>query len=213
MTKLLYVEASPSKARSTTIRVAASFLDAYRAATPAGDIDRLDVWATDFPEFDDAMIEAKFAVLRKQAPTPEQAARWRTAVAVAKRFNAADIYVFAVPMWNFGLPYRLKHFIDIATLAGENWLWSKETGYQGLLRNKRAVLIYSSANAYPLLPYEDASDFVKPHLRRWLAFLGIDDIHEVNAAPTLTTREAKEKTIQAAEKAAGALAIGLAQRT
>ena len=28
-------------------------------------------------------------------------------------FTAADKYVLATPMWNFGVPYRLKHYIDL----------------------------------------------------------------------------------------------------
>ncbi|OGK10273.1 MAG: hypothetical protein A2W80_08310 [Candidatus Riflebacteria bacterium GWC2_50_8] len=26
---------------------------------------------------------------------------------------AADIIIISVPMWNFGMPYRLKHYLDV----------------------------------------------------------------------------------------------------
>jgi FMN-dependent NADH-azoreductase len=137
----------------------------------------------DLPPFDAETIDAKFSVLRKQQFAPEQWQRWDAVRSVSRRFNAGDKYVFSVPMWNFGVPYRLKHFIDIVTLPGENWTWSKERGYEPLLSGKRALLIYSSANDYS--GRNDRSDFQKPYLRRWLEFIGVDDIQEITVAPTL----------------------------
>jgi FMN-dependent NADH-azoreductase len=29
---------------------------------------------------------------------------------VIERFKSADWYLFSLPMWNFGVPYVLKHF-------------------------------------------------------------------------------------------------------
>jgi len=120
------------------------------------------------------------------------------AVALAQRFNAADKYVFSVPMWNFGVPYRLKHFIDVVTLPGENWTWSRAEGYRALLKDKKALLIYTSAGAYPVGPDYDAADFQKPYMRRWLAFIGITDVTEIAVAPTLDVPEAVEARKQAA---------------
>lgn len=188
MARLIHIEVSPLKERSQSTAVAERFLDAYRNAHPADDILAMDLWDVNLPPFDAETIDAKFAVLRTQAFTPAQWERWEAVRAVSRRFNAADKYVFSVPMWNFGVPYPLKHFIDVVTLPGENWTWSKEKGYEPLLSEKKALLIYSSAN-----DYTDAgrdSDFQKPYLRRWLRFIGVDAIREINVAPTLTDAQA-----------------------
>jgi FMN-dependent NADH-azoreductase len=206
MSRLLYIEASPMKTTSTSIEIASAFLKAYQDAHPHDEIDRIDLWNIDLPHFDAEMIAAKFAVLRAQNATAEQRARWEQAVAIAKRFNAADKYLFSVPMWNFGIPYRLKHFIDIVTLPGQNWSWSREAGYRSLLADRKAVLIYSSAGAYPLAPDEDESDFQKPYLRRWLRFLGIEVAHEINVGPTLVAADALKETKTAAMERARAMA-------
>jgi FMN-dependent NADH-azoreductase len=186
MSRLLYVEASPAKAASMSTGVARTFLEAYRDHHPRDEIDTIDVWNIDLPAFDADMIGAKFAVLRGTSATPTQRALWQRALVHSQRFNAADKYLFSVPMWNFGIPYRLKHFIDVVTLPGQNWSWSREAGYQSLLAGKKAALVYSSAGPYPLAPERDDSDFQKPYLRRWLRFIGVEDMHEINAAPTLT---------------------------
>jgi len=198
MSRLLYIEASPTKDRSTSIAVARALLDLSRRRDPETVVDVIDLWDIELPHFDAEMIEAKFAVLRARDATPAQRAKWAEAVALAQRFNAADKYVFSVPMWNFGVPYRLKHFIDVVTLPGENWTWSRAEGYRALLKDKKALLIYTSAGAYPVGPDYDAADFQKPYMRRWLAFIGITDVTEIAVAPTLDVPEAVEARKQAA---------------
>jgi FMN-dependent NADH-azoreductase len=207
MTHLLYIEASPMRAASTSSGVAAAWLEAWRQKHPEDTVDTLNVWDIDLPPFDADMIAAKFAVLRAQNATPPQEALWARAVAVSQRFNAADRYLFSLPMWNFGIPYRLKHFIDVVTLPGQNWRWSRQAGYQALLPGKSATLVYSSAGAYPLPPDEDGSDFQKPYMRRWLRFLDIAVDAEISAAPTLVAPEELAATRAGAVERARALAL------
>jgi FMN-dependent NADH-azoreductase len=206
MTALLYVEASPLKQRSRTIKTAHAFLDAYQSANPRDRIDTVDLWEEALPAFDGPAIEAKFAVLRKNEFTSEQHAKWNALQAVARRFNAARKYVFGVPMWNFGIPYVLKHYIDVVTLAGENWIWTQERGYRGLLSGKKALLIYSSAGAYTVSQPVDPADFQKPYLRHWLAFIGVRDVEEINVAPTLAAPDLVEQVEMQARSRALALA-------
>jgi FMN-dependent NADH-azoreductase len=203
---VLYIEASPLKQRSHTIEVARAFLDAYRNARPEDTVETLDLWAEPLPPFDGATIEAKFAVLRKNEFTPQQQEKWRAVQAVSRRFNAADKYVFSVPMWNFGVPYPLKHYIDVVTLAGENWTWTREQGYRALLSGKRALLIYSSANPFELTQPPHAADFQKPYLRHWLSFIGVHDVEEINVAPTLADASLVAQVKQEARLRAAALA-------
>jgi len=191
MTRLLYIEASPHGATSHSGAAAREFLAAHATRHPRTEVDHIDVWNLDLPPFDAEMIAAKFAVLRAQDATPSQQARWNEAVQLARRFNRADLYLFSLPMWNFGLPYRLKHFIDVVTLPGQNWTWSREAGYRPLLADKRAVLVYSGAGTYP---QDSASgipnqDFQKPYMRQWLRFVGIELAGEIEVAPTLSGPE------------------------
>jgi FMN-dependent NADH-azoreductase len=205
MSKLTYIEASPLKSRSHTIAVATAFLEAYRAAHPADEIEKIDLWQTQLPPFDGETIEAKFAVLRSKQFTPEQLSRWEAVRAVARQFNSADKYVFSVPMWNFSVPYVLKHYIDVVTLPGENWTWSKAEGYGTILTGKKALLIYASANPHWEVG-EGADDFQKPYMRRWLRFLGIDDVQEITIPPTLAEPEAVARNRAEAAAAAAHLA-------
>jgi FMN-dependent NADH-azoreductase len=209
MTHLLYIEASPLHEASASSSVAKAWLQTYRQSHPKDTLDTLNVWNIDLPTFDADMIAAKFAVLRTQNATEAQQALWARAVAVAQRFNAADRYLISLPMWNFGIPYRLKHFIDVVTLPGQNWTWTRQTGYKSLLEGKSATLVYSSAGAYPLQPDEDDSDFQKPYMRRWLRFLDIEVTAEINAAPTLVPPDEWSDTKAKAIQHARVLAVKL----
>ena len=208
MAHLLYIEASPIKAASTSSAIANVWLNAWREAHPTSTVDVLNVWDIAMPAFDADMIAAKFAVIRTQQATPGQQALWSEAVAISQRFNEADEFLFSTPMWNFGVPYRLKHFIDIVTLPGQNWRWSRDEGYVSLLPGKKATVVYSSAGDYPVQPHEDASDFQKPFMRRWLRFLGIDVVSEISASPTLALPVEMDAAKNRAAAQAAAAAVG-----
>ena len=83
------------------------------------------------------------------------------------------------------------------TLVGENWTWSRERGYGKIFSGKKALMIYASANLHEQRG-DDASDFQKPYLRRWLQFIGIDDVREITIAPTLADPQAVAKIRSAA---------------
>jgi FMN-dependent NADH-azoreductase len=205
MPKLLYIESSPRKARSHSIKVAQAFLDAYTAAHPGDSIDRLDLWAENLPAFDGPMIDAKYSIMHGQSPSGAEQAAWSTVETIFARFNAADKYVFSVPMWNFGLPYILKHYIDVVTQPGLSWSFSPDSGYSGLVSGK-AVAIYSSAGVYHEGSGAEGFDLQKSGFENWLGFISITDVTRVIVAPTLAAPD----DVTSADDAASAQARTLA---
>ena len=205
MSTLLYVEASPRKARSHSIQVANAFVDAYAESHPGDTIDKLDLWAEDLPAFDGDMLNAKYAVMHGAEPSSGEQAAWATVAAIFARFNDADKYVFSVPMWNFGLPYRLKHYIDIITQPGMAWSFSPDSGYTGLVSGK-VTAIYSSGGAYHDGSGAEAFDLQKPAFEGWLAFIGLTDVGRITVAPTLAEPADVEATQTQAIEAAQAAA-------
>lgn len=185
MTDLLYIEASPRKQRSHSIAVADAFLDAYRKAKPGAVIDKLDLWREPLPAMDGAILDAKYAILAKQAHTEEQRLAWADIERAVARFDAADRLVFSVPMWNFNVPYVLKHYIDVVTQPTLTFQFSPETGYRGLLKDKRALVVYASSGDYLPGTTNPRPDFQKPFLEAWLRFVGIHDIETVAVQPTI----------------------------
>ena len=140
MSKLLYIEASPRKSRSKSIEVAQFFLAKLQNAHPSVEIDKLDLWATELPDFDGDTVDAKYAILHGQPHTPDQAKAWQRVESVIERFKSADWYLFSLPMWNFGVPYVLKHLIDVIVQPGLTFSYSPAEGYKGLVTGKKAVV-------------------------------------------------------------------------
>jgi FMN-dependent NADH-azoreductase len=184
MAQLLYIEASPRKQRSHSIAVARAFLEAYRKTHPADEVQTLDVWETPLPEFNGAAIDAKYAVMHQETQSEEQTAAWMEIARLWQRFASADKYLFSLPMWNFGVPYRLKHYIDLLTQPGMAFKVDAQ-GYHGLLTGRPALVIYASGGSYPSGTPGAAWDFQRPYMELWLRFIGFERIEALQVAPTL----------------------------
>ncbi|NUS06546.1 MAG: NAD(P)H-dependent oxidoreductase, partial [Nonomuraea sp.] len=116
----------------------------------------------------------------------EQAEAWAAAVRTFERFDSYDRYLFSVPMWNSGVPYKLKQFVDVVSQPGMIFDVHPETGYRGLLTGKRAVVVYTSAVWGPGLGPEFGNDFHSTFFADWLRWAGVGDVQEIRHHPTLT---------------------------
>jgi len=97
--------------------------------------------------------------------------------------TAADEYVIGVPMHNFSIPSVLKLWIDQVARAGKTFAY--ENGAPtGLLLDKKATFITASGGVYEQGSPASAMNFVEPYLRSVFGFLGVTDVHFVNAGGT-----------------------------
>jgi FMN-dependent NADH-azoreductase len=190
MSRLLHISASPRGARSESLALATTFLETYRELNPLDTVERFDLWDGTLPEFGPAAAGAKMTIFGGGVPEGAEAEAWNGARTTFERFDAADKYVFSVPMWNAGVPYVLKQFIDVVSQPGMVFGFDPVAGYTGLLRGKKAVLLLTSAVYGPGRPTSFGSDFQSPFLRDWLQWAGVRDIAEVQFRPNLATEDA-----------------------
>ena len=141
MSTLLFANGSPRQRDSRSGAGAHAFLDTVRRRAPSITIDTLDLWREPLPEFDGPSAAAKMAVITGGSPEGAAAAAWQSIARIIDRFLRADEYLFTVPMWNGGIPYRLKLYIDILTQPGALLGFDPAKGYTGLVRQKRATVI------------------------------------------------------------------------
>jgi FMN-dependent NADH-azoreductase len=202
MSKLLYIEASPRKDRSASIEVAQSFVSAFSEKGADNTVETLDLWNTVLPEFDGDTINAKYRVMHGENSTPEETLAWETIAAITDQFKEADHYLFSVPMWNFSIPYKLKHYIDVISQPGLTWSFSPESGYEGLVTGRSVTLVLARGGEYSSNIEVQAMDFQKRYLEMILGFIGFKEINTVLIEPTLTDPESKIKTISTARNQA-----------
>ena len=87
-----------------------------------------------------------------------------------------DVLVIGVPVYNFNIPARLKNWIDQIARAGVTFQYT-ETGPQGLIQGKRAILAFSSDGTAA----GSDIDFAERYMRHILGFIGITDVTSVTA--------------------------------
>jgi FMN-dependent NADH-azoreductase len=199
MAKLLHILASPRGDRSASAAVARDFLAAYQAKNPGDAVETLDLWKADLPPFDGDTLDAKYAAMHGQNPTGGQVEAWAAVTRIADHFKSADKFVFSLPMWNFGIPYRLKHYIDLLVQPGLTVGFAPDKGYFGLVTGKPAALIYASGGVYSPGSGAEAYDLQSKYLRQILGFIGITDVKEIFVCGTEMD---KAKALEAGKKQA-----------
>lgn len=208
MANLLYVESSPRKQRSASIEVARAFLDAYRASHSDHTIETIDVWNLALPEFDGAAIEAKYAGIEGRERTDEQKRVWKTIESLARPFKEADTIVISAPMWNWGIPYKLKHLIDVVSQKDILFTFD-ERGLLGLLTGKKAVLVLAKGIDYAPESASRSWDVQTSYLTVWLNSNGITDITLIPVEKTLFGPEVDQGSRDAAKARAIDVARGI----
>ena len=207
MPTLLHIQSSPRKQRSASLDVADAYLKTWQEVNPEDRIDVLDLWETELPEFNGDTIDAKYADLNGSELSVAQQRAWANIRSLAQRLHDADTLLFSVPLWNFSIPYKLKHFIDV--VSQRNILFSfDERGISGLLKGKKAIVVYARGldfsidSATPAHSY----DFQRPFMEMWLRFVGISNIETVVIEKTLLGAEIDQIARQDARDQAKALA-------
>lgn len=212
MTRLLHIQCSPRLRRSASLEIAQNFIRRYQQQRPDTQVSTLDLWSLDLPELDQTAMDAKYAQLAGQPLSNAEHKAWARLQALAEPLHQADLLVLSVPLWNFSIPYKLKHFIDLVSHQGILFSFDPERGLQGLLRDKTAVTAYArgldfSARSSTPAP---AFDFQQPYVEAWLNFIGITDRHSLIVEKTLLGAELDLASRQTAAHQAHALAEQLA---
>ncbi|GLH80006.1 FMN-dependent NADH-azoreductase 1 [Bradyrhizobium sp. SSBR45G] len=183
MPKLLHLVASP-RADSESGAAARAFLDRFRLARPDWDIDELNVWREQLPEFDGEILQAKYARMGGRAFTDSQRAAFAVAERMAVRLDLAERVVISTPMWNFGIPYKLKHWLDIINQPGLTFRFDPISGYLPLLKDRPTLVILASGGDFTTGMSRGRSDLATPYLREALRFMGLRDLRFVPVGPT-----------------------------
>ncbi|MFA5292874.1 MAG: NAD(P)H-dependent oxidoreductase [Phycisphaerae bacterium] len=203
MKTLLYIKASPRNERSHSHITAEAFLSAYRQKNPQDKIVTIDLFRESLPEFDNFAAESKYAIMHGKEKTAEQLKKWSQVEKVIEQFKSADKYLVSTPMWNFGIPYKLKHYLDIIIQPGYTFTVT-DAGYKGLAGGKPLCAIYARGSSYD---ENSTMDFQKKYLDFIFGFIGFTDVKSIICQPMLLD----EKTVSDAQAKAVSQAETLAQ--
>ena len=183
MPKLFHLNGSP-RADSESSAGAQVFLDRFRTARPDWDIDVMNLWREHLPEFEGYVLEAKYARMTGKAFTDSQRDAFAVAERIAVRLALADRVLISTPMWNFGIPYKLKQWFDVIVQPGLTFRFDPAQGYQPLLRDRPTLVIVASGGDFITGMNRGRTDMATPYLREALRFIGIVNVRFVPIGPT-----------------------------
>lgn len=205
--KLLHIIATTRGEESRTLSISNEFLQTLRIKHPHVEIDELDLSTTELPPVLDTNVKAKYLLMMGGQLDEETQASWQRVSELAEKFISYDLYLVTAPMWNFSIPYMLKHYIDVIMQAGILFSFTAN-GPEGFAKYEQMVCITSRGSDYSSGSPMHALDHQEPYLRTVFGLAGIEDIHFVHAqpldvAPGLTQNaleKAKEEARQMVDK-------------
>lgn len=191
MTKLLFIKGSPRGKESKSNALARQYIERLQAEQPEIIVEEIDLWQANLPEFDGDKSAAKMTFFGVGEMNAQKQSAWDDVVEICQKFIQADHYVISAPMWNGSISYKLKQYIDIATQPGLLFGFAPDTGYSGLLENKKATVFYTSGVYAPNIDAKYGSDYHSTYLSWWLDMIGVQDVESIRFQPSLLTADAE----------------------
>lgn len=173
MTSILRIDASIKGDNSVSRRLTDRVMARLQAANPGATVTTRDL-SGGVPQIDGNWIGAVFTPAESRDAAQAEIAAYSDALLAEVR--AADVLVIGLPVYNFGVPAQLKSWFDHLARKGETFTYT-ETGPQGLLTGKRAIVALSSDGTKLGSPIDFASGYV----RHMLGFFGITEVEFVAA--------------------------------
>ena len=171
---ILQINSSARSSGSESTRLADAIVAKLQAANPAAVVNRRDLAANPHPLLDEAALQALFTPADQRSEA--QAARVALDDALIAQVQAADAIVIGAPMYNFGITVQLKAWFDAIARAGVTFKYGA-TGPIGLVTGKKVYVAIARGGFHR----DGPSDTQLPHLKMFLAFLGMTDVQFVYA--------------------------------
>lgn len=195
MSNVLYVTASPRGEASHSRQISGEFIEAWLQAHPGDTVTPRDLSQQDIPHVTEEFIGAMYTPA--EARTPAQNEVLTLSDTLIAEMKAADVYVFAVPMYNFSVPAVFKAYIDNVVRVNETFTPS----YEGLLKNKKAVVVTArGGGGYGPGEMRAAANFEDPYIQTVLGFLGVTDQSYIHINNTANGDEAPKSLAAAREQ-------------
>jgi FMN-dependent NADH-azoreductase len=207
MKRLLHIIATPREDESRTLQVTEAFLKTFKEKHPDWVIDVLDLAKEELPSLSMKQVSGKYILLGGKDLFGRYKEAWAEILQHIERFKTADLFLISTPMWNFSIPYMLKHYIDLIVQPKYLFHYKEGGGTEGLVQGKKMVVITSRGGQYT--GETKGFDFQEPYLRTIFGFVGITDIDFINAQPMDMGKELQKEKIGEAAEAAKHLAEGL----
>ena len=198
MSKLLQINSSLFTSEGQSTQLADLFIADYSKKNPETKVQTLDLSANPLPHLDGERFTAFIT------PVGERSESQKVIVAESDKLIAdlreASAIVFALPMYNFGIPSVLKAYIDHIARAGETFKYT-ENGPVGLLEDKPVYIFAARGGSY----LGTDKDTQTGYMKAFLAFIGLTNVQFVYAEGLNMGEESKTESLKNARDQVAAL--------
>lgn len=144
-----------------------------------GNVTTFDVFAEDMPYFGQELFDAFGKVQSGEEMTDVEQRLLAAKQKAMDALTAADVVVFAFPLWNLTIPAKLQTFIDYVYQAGFTFKYDENGQLVSLMKDKKAVILNARGGLYSapeMAPMEMSVNYIKNVIG---GIFGMEIAHEV----------------------------------
>ena len=204
---VLHICANPKPTEeSVSKQLAAAFFGKLIELRPDVDLVNTDLYDEKPPFYSYELYKRAWYPVFDESYEPSKAEDMAQNYAAkqAEAFNAADVVVLTMPMWNFSVPAIMKAWMDQILCPNLTFTLSAEEGVKPLHKVKSVVLLVASGAVYK---EDDDRDALSRQVRHAFDFIGIDNLEIVwadgqNSIFNMDSDARKEMALEAAAETA-----------
>ena len=201
MSHILLITSSP-RLESFSTKVARALAEQLASREPSSTVTVRDLAREVLPHIDDSFAAARNVPAETLAPA--QKAAMALSDKLLEELFVADSIIIAAGMFTFGIPSRLKAYIDYIVRPGVTFKYSNK-GPEGLVRGKKVYLVVARGGVYSTGPMQQLN-FQDTYLRAVLPFMGLNDIEVITVEGVAFGPEAADQAVGAALAKVSAIA-------
>lgn len=173
MPNLLCVHTSPRFQGSRTRQLTQAFVQEWQIQTPNSSITYRDLAVLPIPLVDDLWVEAYETEPDQRSPLLKDVLALSDQL--IDELEAADHYVFGLPMYNLTVPASFKAYLDQVIRRDRTLKLPGGAGVTGL-QGKKALVIGTRKFDYSPSVEAASRNFFEPYLQAILGLIGIQDL-------------------------------------
>ncbi|MGE7943364.1 FMN-dependent NADH-azoreductase [Lysinibacillus xylanilyticus] len=197
------------KANNRPDGISTKMYDTFMENLQGVNVTTFDVFAEDMPYFGQDLFNAFGKVQNGEELTNIESRLLAAKQKAMDALTAADVVVFAFPLWNLTIPATLQTFIDYVFQSGYTFKYNENGQLVGLMTDKKAIILNARGGYYSLpeaQPMEMSVNYIKNVVG---GIFGMEIIEEViieghNASPD-KAQEIIANGLEAVKKAAQSL--------
>ncbi|MFE3575428.1 FMN-dependent NADH-azoreductase [Lysinibacillus sp. NPDC059133] len=166
------------KANNRPDGISTKMYDTFMENVQGVDVTTFDVFAEDMPYFGQDLFNAFGKVQNGEALTDIESRLLAAKQKAMDALTAADVVVFAFPLWNLTIPAKLQTFIDYVFQAGYTFKYNENGQLEGLMGDKKVVIL-NARGGYYSAPEAQPMEMSVNYIKNVVGMFGMEIIEEV----------------------------------